>query len=176
MKNAFEEIKTYQPKTLKQYLVQEEFLLFMENNVDFLFRTNLKGHLTSSAFVIDKQKGKILLIHHKKLDKWLQPGGHCDGDPDFLRVAIKEVFEETGLRIQRNGQEIKGLDIHVIPEYKSTPEHKHYDVRFIFQSNSLLPLTQNHETKGLIWVQIDEFNKYMDDPVVFSLLEGSIKE
>lgn len=176
MKNAFEEIKTYQPKTLKQYLVQEKFLSFMEDNDDFLLRSNLEGHLTSSAFVIDKQKRKTLLIHHKKLDKWLQPGGHCDGDPDFLRVAIKEVFEETGLRIQSNGQVIKGLDIHVIPEYKGTPEHKHYDVRYVFQSDSLLPLTQNHETKGLIWIQLDDLDKYMEDPSVLSLLESEMKD
>jgi 8-oxo-dGTP pyrophosphatase MutT (NUDIX family) len=89
---------------------------------------------------------KILLIHHRKLNKWLQPGGHCDGDTDTLAVAIKEVEEETGVVIKPNDQVIIDLDIHRIPERKGIPAHDHYDVRYLLEADSSLPLLQNHET------------------------------
>src|ERR1043165_802932 len=70
-------------------------LAFVHDNPDCLERSNLAGHLTASAFVIDRERRHLLLIHHKALGRWLQPGGHADGDPDLRAVARREVSEET---------------------------------------------------------------------------------
>lgn len=70
---------------------------FVEEHADCLARSQLQGHLTGSAWVVDRTRTQTLLTHHRKLDKWLQLGGHADGDPDLLAVALREAREESGL-------------------------------------------------------------------------------
>lgn len=163
-------INSLPPGNREEMLIRSRFTDFIENHPDCFFRSNLKGHITASAFVIDRVAGKILLIHHKKLDKWLQPGGHCDGDEDTLSVAIKEVFEETGVQIPRQDQQVIDLDIHTIPERKDVPEHEHFDVRYLFESDSTRPLTRNHETLALKWIPFQEIRKYTGEESVLRIL------
>lgn len=129
-------------------------LLEVENS---LFRHQFTpGHFTASAFVLSPDSQKILLMHHQKLNKWLQPGGHCDGDADWIRVASREAEEETGVTTPAllfSG--IFDLDIHEIPENKKEPHHFHYDVRFLFRALTL-HLKQNHESKALDWFSFSE--------------------
>jgi 8-oxo-dGTP pyrophosphatase MutT (NUDIX family) len=73
---------------------------------------------------------------------------------------LKEVFEETGLRIENLGQEIFDLDIHIIPENKGVPEHEHFDVRYLLLADSEIPLVQNHETNQLKWIDLSEMEEY----------------
>ncbi|MDT4869946.1 NUDIX domain protein [compost metagenome] len=121
--------------------------------------------------MIDPAAGKILLIHHKKLNKWLQPGGHCDGEEDTLAVAIKEVFEETGVQIRPAGQQPVDLDIHTIPLRKDVPEHEHFDVRYLFEYDSTQPLTANHETLALEWISFGDIRKYTNEESVLRILD-----
>ena len=166
MNSFIEKIETFHPLTATETRIKERFIDFISHNPDCFLRSNLQGHITASAFVVDKAADKILLIHHKKLDKWLQPGGHCDGDTDTLAVAIKEVWEETGVVVQAGNQSIADLDIHVIPKRKDIPEHEHFDVRYIFEADSLLPLIQNHETNDLKWISLDDLSRYTDEESV----------
>ena len=166
-----EKIRAFAPYSESESSTKERFLDFAINNSDAFHRSNLKGHFTASAFVVDRENAKILLIHHKKLDKWLQPGGHCDGDENTLMVAIKEVQEETGVEITPDNQPIIDLDIHVIPERKGIPEHEHFDVRYIFESDSTSPLIQNHETVDLKWIDYDEVKKYTTEESVLRILQ-----
>jgi len=116
-------------------------------------RDNLEAHFTASAFVYDPQKNCSLLIRHKKLGRYLQPGGHADGDQDLLRVALKELAEETAVEDVVTIHGIFDLDRHRIPEHKGVPEHWHYDVRFLFKGDStVLKPKANHELMGLDWV------------------------
>lgn len=148
----------YTPLTEEQALLKSQFEDFISKHPDAFLRSNLERHMTASAFVVDQDK--ILLIHHRKLNKWLQPGGHCDGDRDTLSVAIKEVEEETGVSIEAMNQPIVDLDIHRIPERKGIPAHDHYDVRYLLTADSSLPLLQNHETLDLRWIPISEIAQY----------------
>ena len=141
-------------------LIKKRFLAFIQKNADCFDRHLESGHITASAFIFDPEKSKILLLHHKKLNKWLQPGGHCDGDKDTLSVAIKEVFEETGLVIENQGQRIFDLDIHTIPAYKGIIEHEHFDVRYLLLADSSIPLIQNHETNQLKWIDLAEMEDF----------------
>lgn len=160
MKGILELLSAYSCTSDSEKSIKKRFIDFVETNEDCFERHLLIGHITASAFVFDPKKHKTLLIHHKKLNKWLQPGGHCDGEEDTLAVALKEVFEETGLQIENIGQEIFDLDIHTIPESKEVPEHEHFDVRYLLLADSKIPLVQNHETNQLKWIDLSEMEKY----------------
>jgi 8-oxo-dGTP pyrophosphatase MutT (NUDIX family) len=131
---------------------------FVHENPDCLDRSNLAGHLTASAFVIDRERKHLLLIHHKALGRWLQPGGHADGDPDLLAVARREVFEETGLSVlDPVTPRPFDVDIHSIPERKGIPAHLHYDVRFLFEADGSFALIgDDREVHGAAWVPLSD--------------------
>jgi 8-oxo-dGTP pyrophosphatase MutT (NUDIX family) len=106
---------------------------------------------------VDEDKAHALLIHHAKLNRWLQPGGHADGDDNVLQVAIREVNEETGLtKLIQFTKGIFDLDIHPIPARKDFPAHLHYDVRFAFRSSKTEPLKISHESNDLRWISFEE--------------------
>ena len=95
------------------------------------------GHFTASAFVISPDRAQMLLIRHRKLGLWLQPGGHFeDGDQSLLAAAEREAREETGLPRLRVESPLFDLDIHVIPGWADQPAHLHLDLRVLFQAES----------------------------------------
>ncbi len=118
-------------------------------------RDHLPGHITGSAWIVNETRTKTLLIQHAKLKRWLQPGGHADGERDVLNVARREAEEETGLKkfkIVSSG--IFDLDIHLIPDRKDFPQHWHYDVRFLFEGNEKDELVISDESTGLHWFEL----------------------
>jgi ADP-ribose pyrophosphatase YjhB (NUDIX family) len=132
-----------------------ETILFVEAHADGLLRTCLPGHLTGSAWVVSPDKTRTLLTHHGKLDKWLQLGGHADGDPDLAAVALREAREESGLaQLRLVSTEIFDLDRHWIPARKTEPAHWHYDVRFMIEADPAEPLAISEESKDLAWVEV----------------------
>jgi 8-oxo-dGTP pyrophosphatase MutT (NUDIX family) len=160
MEKILELLESYKCIIESEKLIKKRFIEFVKKNEDCFERNLEVGHITASAFIFDPNNYKTLLLHHKKLNKWLQPGGHCDGDKDTLSVAIKEVFEETGLVIINQAQPIFDLDIHMIPENKGIPEHEHFDVRYLLLADSKIPLIQNHETNQLKWVHLLEMENF----------------
>jgi len=134
-----------------------ETIRFVEAHADCLRRTQLSGHLTGSAWVVDAGRTRTLLTHHRKLDKWLQLGGHADGDPDLLAVALREAREESGLtRLRAVIPGIFDLDRHWIPQRKTEPAHWHYDLRFMIEADPGEPLVVTSESKDLAWVKVAE--------------------
>lgn len=127
--------------------------LIAEDPVRALSRDPHPGHCTASAFIVNPARDRVLLMHHTKLDRWLQPGGHCDGDGDFLRVARKEAFEETGITDLRPcGTDPFHVDVHEIPARAAVPGHLHFDVRFLFEADNSQALCGNSESLSLAWV------------------------
>src|SRR5690349_18598438 len=121
------------------------------------FRDHLPGHITGSAWVVNNDRTKVLLHHHLKLDKWLQAGGHADGDEIVLNVALRELEEETGIKkVNRLSDGIFDLDIHPIPARKDFPEHFHYDVRFCFEADETEPIVVSNESLDVKWISIDQ--------------------
>lgn len=158
-------------KKLQQYCpVASEEILFKERILEFIkqyencFERSLEiGHITASTWLLNKDKSKALLMHHTKLDKWFQLGGHCDGDPDTLNVAIKEAIEESGIQnIAPLSEKIFDIDIHLIPANSKEKEHYHYDVRFLLYVTSDEQIVQNHESKQLQWIGKNK-NELMTD-------------
>ena len=121
---------------------------------DTWFRTCRPAHFTASAFVYDPTAQKIILLHHKRLNKWVQPGGHCDGNTDFTVVAQKELAEETGLTLTPCCRDPFDLDVHSIPANSFESAHLHYDWRVLFLADSDTPLPQNQEGNEVKWVSV----------------------
>ena len=128
---------------------------FVEAHEDCLLRSCLPGHLTGSAWIVSPDRTRTLLTHHHKLDKWLQLGGHADGDADLLAVALREAREESGLtRLRVVSAEVFDCDRHLIPARKTEPEHYHYDLRFMIEADPAEPLVISNESKDLAWVDV----------------------
>lgn len=150
-------LSNYHPQDHQEQLSKNTILTFIKAHPNAFERTLLIGHLTASALLLNTTKTKFLLLHHKKLNKWLQPGGHCDGNTDVLAVAIKETQEESGIdTIEALSPEIFDIDIHTIPHYKEIPEHIHYDIRFLLKTTHTDTVLQNHESNQLQWFSFDE--------------------
>ncbi len=120
------------------------------------------GHITGSAWVLHPQGGRVLLTHHKKLGRWLQLGGHSDGDEDTWQVATREAVEESGLQVHRLDDAVFDLDIHDIPARKNDPQHAHFDVRFAFVAQSA-DFSVTDESHALAWVPVDALQEYTDE-------------
>lgn len=119
-------------------------------------RRRLAGHFTGSAWVVSADGQRVLLTHHRKLGRWLQLGGHADGDPDLARVALREAEEESGLSDLVVEPAIFDLDRHAIPARGAEPEHWHYDVRFVVRANGSEVFAVGEESLDLAWVAVGQ--------------------
>lgn len=121
-------------------------------------RDHLPGHITGSAWILNKNRTHVLLVHHAKLNKWLQPGGHADGEENVLSVAMREVNEETGLvHFNELVPGIFDLDIHTIPARADFPEHLHYDVRYaLVATDDETNLEVSEESHDVQWIPLEE--------------------
>ena len=132
-------------------------IAFVERQEQFWQRSTLEGHLTGSAWVLSADGKAALLLHHTKLDRWLQPGGHADeADDSLAHTARREAMEECGLTdliLLTPG--IFDLDVHAIPARGQEPAHLHYDLRFLFAVREGTQMERNLlETKAIEWVPI----------------------
>ncbi len=153
-------LENHHPTDPQEILFTEQITTFIHENLDCFERTLLIGHVTGSAWIMDKSQQFTLLTHHRKLERWFQTGGHCDGDSDVLNVALKEAQEETGLfNIQTISPTIFDIDIHEIPERKGIPAHLHYDVRFLFEADINEIFNISSESTDLAWVALSEVSK-----------------
>ncbi|KFN48943.1 NUDIX hydrolase [Arenimonas composti] len=119
-------------------------------------RERRNGHFTGSAFVVSADGQRTLLLHHRKLGRWLQPGGHADGERELAAVALREAEEETGLSGLVVDPRIFDLDRHPIPARGDEPEHWHYDVRFVVRAAGGEAFRANAESLALAWQPIRE--------------------
>jgi 8-oxo-dGTP pyrophosphatase MutT (NUDIX family) len=134
-----------------------EVIRFAEQHPDCLLRTCAPGHLTGSAWIVSPDRKRTLLTHHHKLDKWLQLGGHADGDGDLLAVALREAREESGLtRLRVVDRAVFDVDRHWIPPRKTEPGHYHHDLRFVLEADPNEPLVISSESKDLAWVDVEK--------------------
>lgn len=139
----------------EEALSVERTIAFIEAHEGCLLRTCLPGHLTGSAWILSPDRRRTLLTHHGKLDKWLQLGGHADGDPDLLAVALREAREESGLTgVRVVDPRLFDVDRHWIPARGSEPGHWHHDLRFMLEADPSMPLTVSDESKDLAWVDV----------------------
>ncbi|MEO9079182.1 MAG: NUDIX hydrolase [Rhodanobacter sp.] len=176
----FEAFRRYRDQWQGESEVVTQFESFLHGQVDAFARSNLTGHFTGSAWLVSADGTRVLLMHHRKLDRWLQPGGHADGDVNLARVALREAEEETGLTALRVDRHIFDLDLHRIaarpigarnvmqaapsgvasgerhPARGYEPEHWHYDVRYVVRAGASESFVANAESYALTWRSVAE--------------------
>lgn len=131
----------------------------IEGRADAADRSTRPGHLTGSAFVVDATAEHALLLFHTKLQRWLQPGGHADGDMNLAAVALKEATEESGIDGLRVWSEPIDLDIHRVAPPREDA-HLHLDVRFLVVAPPGAQPVANEESQALRWVTESELGSY----------------
>lgn len=143
----------------EQKITADKMLNFVRSTPECFQRSNREGHMTGSAWLLNPAGSKALLTLHHKLGRWMQTGGHADGDADLLRVALREAAEESGIHgITPVSTEIFDIDIHRIPAnlQKGEPEHYHYDVRFLLRAPHE-HFTVSPESDALAWWGEEDF-------------------
>jgi 8-oxo-dGTP pyrophosphatase MutT (NUDIX family) len=125
---------------------------------DAHLRAQPEGHLTGSGFVLDAAGGSVLLLHHRKLGRWLQPGGHGEGETEPRRIALREIEEETGLTpavlAPFPDARLLDVDVHGIPARPGEPAHLHLDLRYGFLARVGVQARLSHESRELRWVPL----------------------
>ncbi len=151
-------LEKYRTPFDEEVLFRQLILDFVRQHHDFWQRSNLAGHVTGSAWILNAKQDSTLLIHHRGLDKWIQPGGHIEpADNTVWETAHREAGEECGLpQLQTWTRDIFDLDVHIIPAKKDIPQHVHYDVRFAFIVENDVLAADLSEVYGAQWVLLDE--------------------
>jgi len=160
----------------QQLKMIEEFRAFIDSSQEVFLRKNLPGHFTASSFILCKERKKLLMTHHLKLNKWLQLGGHADGESVLHQVALNEAFEESGLDDVRflnynffpNPQVplIFDIDCHFIPKNSKDPEHYHFDVRYLLCIDHDQEVKISGESLDLRWIDLHEVYLYNNEPPI----------
>lgn len=151
--------------------VADSFLQFLRSSPDCFKRSLTEGHITGSAWLIDRAGVRVLLTQHRKLNIWVQLGGHADGNEDIFKVSHMEATEESGLSgLKPVSEEIFDLDIHKIPASKNEAEHLHYDVRFIWQATEDENFRVSDESKALAWVSAAQIPGYTTEASVLRMV------
>ncbi|PCI01141.1 MAG: NUDIX hydrolase [Alphaproteobacteria bacterium] len=168
------EIKNYTTTDAKERAHINAFLTLLENPRCF-YRDCFPAHITGSAILLNVKGDKILMNHHKSLNKWLFFGGHADGEEDVLSVAIRETMEESGITaLKPISPDFIDIDIHEIPanDKKKEPAHSHYDMRYIMQMTEEQPPVISNESTRLEWMDFDNALSLAldDDPGMKRLL------
>lgn len=167
-------LKEYRPRFMDEMAFVRRSVDYIEQHEDCFYRELMPAHVTGSAWVVNPDRSRVLMMHHKKLNQWFQPGGHADGDADIVRVALKETEEETGI----NAEHIKlvdgsifDVDIHTIAPYGNDPEHRHIDVRFLLEVDDSLAVPGNDESHDVLWIDLLAVSHYNRNRSTYRMLE-----
>ena len=152
--NLLESLANFPVSGAAESALRGDFMALVAGHADACQRSRLDGHLTGSAWVVTTEGRQALLMHHRKLDRWLQPGGHADGDWNLAGVALREAEEETGLPDLYLDPVVFDLDKHRIPARGEVPEHWHYDIRFVVRAMGSWQFSGNTESFELRWFDV----------------------
>jgi len=169
-RNLLSQLLEYKNRYPDEQATVERFMAFVQSQPRCFERDCWQGHVTGSAWLVDPQGEALLLTHHRKLNMWLQLGGHSDGDADTQRVAVREAQEESGLAVVVLSPSIFDLDIHEIPGRKSDPAHFHFDVRYVLQAQSAAFVVSD-ESVDLSWVALTELEQYTREYSILRMRE-----
>ncbi|MED5261027.1 MAG: NUDIX hydrolase [Myxococcota bacterium] len=156
----------------------DRFEDFVRQHPDCFERSCVPGHITASSWILSAEGSRFLLTHHRKLGRWLQLGGHADGETDVRAVALREAREESGLSDfevvpDASGLDVLDLDIHRIPPHGRDPEHFHYDVRFLFCAAVDHPVIASDESHEVRWFDPGESGDVLSEESLRRLMRKS---
>lgn len=155
-----ERLRSYRAADEREERHRTRILAHVEDCGAWWHRDTLPGHVTASAFIVDTELEQMLLHHHRKLDRWLQLGGHDDGEQDPARTVLREIEEESGLTdvaFFGGAPAVFDLDVHPIPATATMTAHDHLDVRFLVLADPGAPLQRaEEESLDLAWFPLTE--------------------
>ena len=177
----FKMLQRYAEQFPEELATVQQIENLVKNSPDCFERTCRPGHITGSAWVLSHDRARCLLVHHRKLNRWLQPGGHADGQTEIEKVALREAQEESGLEqleLQRNGEMLVPLDIdvHEIPARFDSAggliedAHEHHDIRFQVVAAAGQQLVLSEESHDLRWFSRDELMNITYEESVLRML------
>jgi 8-oxo-dGTP pyrophosphatase MutT (NUDIX family) len=159
----------YDEHNTKQF---EKFCAFVDAHEIIIGKKNTEGHITASAWIVDQDYKSVLLTHHVKLNRWLQLGGHTEEHETIVDGALREAFEESGLKsIVLKSDEIFDLDVHEIPMHGKTEKHIHYDLRFLMVASRDEALSISDESHDLRWFEFEEVSHFTDEVSIARMVE-----
>ena len=157
-----EEIKRYAPCCEQEARDKTVILDFLAKNEDAFSRENLVAHMTASAWIVNQERTRTVMVYHRIYDSWSWTGGHADGETDLLAVALREAREETGLRnVRPLSSEIFSLEVLTVDGHEKrgeyVPSHLHMNVTYLLEADESKPLhVCEDENKGVRWFGLDE--------------------
>ena len=172
-----DDIKNYIPYNNQEEADKEAFLYSINNFNNLLTRENPIAHVSSSGYIVNKDKTKVLMIYHNIYKSWSWTGGHADGDDDLLYVAIKEAKEETGIKnIKALDEKIFSLDVLPVPAHekrgKKIASHLHLSVAYLLEGDEDDELSiKEDENSGVKWIPINEISSYSSENDMIKLYE-----
>lgn len=173
--DLFTDLKTYSAQYPSEHDAVTRFKLFLEQSA-LLSPAEKRGHLTGSSWIVNLEGDKTLLTHHRKLNLWLQLGGHLNEGEGLIDGASREAAEESGLNsIELLSSHIFDIDAHIIPERKTEKEHVHYDIRYLFRADSSTELKISKESKDLKWVPLSDLEQYNQSPSILRMRDKYIE-
>ncbi len=181
MSKTIELIKSYVPYN-EQEEKDKQFFIDCEGKEQILTRENERVHLTSSYFVVNKSRTKVLCTYHKIYDSWTWGGGHADGDDDMLYVAKKELEEETSIQnyklIQDMPISIESLPVSGhIKRGKYVPAHTHLNVTYLFEANEEDEIKiKPDENSGVAWLPFEELMSRSKEPYMIPVYKKIIEK
>lgn len=180
--NYLKVIEDYIPYNEQEKVEKEQVLQFGKLMPDLLTRNNTIAHFTASSFIVNKTRDKVLMVYHNIWKDWCWTGGHMDGEEDFLKVAIKETKEETGIKeVVPLGDSFIALDI--VPAYghykkgKYVASHLHLNITYLLEVDEKEILHKKEdENAGVRWIPISEYKKYVTQQSMYTIYDKIIEK
>jgi 8-oxo-dGTP pyrophosphatase MutT (NUDIX family) len=166
-------LNRYQPRYVEESAFVARSRRMIEQD-ERIFDRAQPIHVTGSAWVVNPTRDRVFMVHHGKLHQWFQPGGHADGDPDVLRVALKEAAEESGAdpdHIRLVSDEIFDVDIHWVPATHAAPAHGHVDIRFLVEVDDDIPMPGSHESHEVAWIDLHQVPRFNNNRSTHRMVE-----
>lgn len=183
--NLRKEIESYSPYNCEEKKDKEIMIKYMDTFSDVFTRNNEIGHFTSSCWIVNKEKTKVLMVYHNIYDSWSWAGGHADGDEDLLRVSLKEAKEETGLKnvfplsSEIFSLEVLGVDGHM-KKGKYVSSHIHLNITYLLYADEKEATHIKYdENSGVKWFELDEAVKVSNEPYmkkIYSKLNKKLED
>lgn len=160
--NLSDHLTHYTPYNDQESADRRMILHLLSTQPDLFLRSNLAAHMTASAWVVNPERSKVLMVYHNIYHSWSWMGGHADGEEDLLSVAVREVKEESGItHVRPVSEDIFSVEVLTVDGHEKrgvyVPSHLHLNVTYLLEASEQDPLrVKEDENCGVAWFSLEE--------------------